>query len=282
MFPLCQEPLYDADITLLRTDVEIILSDLTAREAAVLRMRFGIGGLTPSTLESVGRRLCVTRERVRQIQVGALEKLRGTAPTHGGLYADRAVRRTPREWKKRKPLPNSLLLELVEQSRDPELRGGGGERGRERRGGVGGLPRDDAGLGGLRRGGQEGGVVDLSRNPRLNGREEEEEEDGVVGHSRDARLNGRKAEQEGVVGQSIFPRTPGKKNEQGGGEGEEEQAEVEEMRARRRALEADRGGGAASAGEGRRRINGDAGSSAGEREGGASSARNVFSSLQSA
>lgn len=257
--------------------MEVILSDLTAREAAVLRMRFGIGGLTPSTLESVGRRLCVTRERVRQIQVGALEKLRGTAPTHGGLYADRAVRRPEREWKKRQPLPNSLLLELVEQSRVPRLGGRGAEREREQEAGVVGRPRDDARLEGLE---EEGGAVDLARNARLNGREkeEEEEEGSVVGQSRDARLNGRETEQEGFVGRSFHPRLPGKENEQDRGE----EGEEEKTGARRQALEADRGGEAAGAGEGRRRINGDIGSCAGDLEDGVSSARKVFSSLQSA
>lgn len=81
----------DADVSLLKTDVETILGDLTAREAYVLKMRFGLGGSSPSTLETVGRQLHVTRERVRQIQLAAIEKLRGRTPTHEVLYADRAA-----------------------------------------------------------------------------------------------------------------------------------------------------------------------------------------------
>ncbi len=53
-----------------------VLSALTPREAKVLRMRFGIGMNTDHTLEEVGRQLGVTRERIRQIEVRALHKLR--------------------------------------------------------------------------------------------------------------------------------------------------------------------------------------------------------------
>ena len=53
-----------------------ILSTLTAREAKVLRMRFGIGMNTDHTLEEVGKQFDVTRERIRQIEAKALRKLR--------------------------------------------------------------------------------------------------------------------------------------------------------------------------------------------------------------
>ena len=49
---------------------------LTAREAQVIRMRFGIGMNTDCTLLEVATHLGLSRERVRQIQVSALEKLR--------------------------------------------------------------------------------------------------------------------------------------------------------------------------------------------------------------
>ncbi|MDH3282611.1 MAG: RNA polymerase sigma factor RpoD, partial [Gammaproteobacteria bacterium] len=52
-----------------------ILNTLTPREAKVLRMRFGIGMHTDHTLEEVGRQFGVTRERIRQIQAKALNKL---------------------------------------------------------------------------------------------------------------------------------------------------------------------------------------------------------------
>ncbi|MEE9613866.1 MAG: RNA polymerase sigma factor RpoD [Thermodesulfobacteriota bacterium] len=52
------------------------LGTLSDREEQVLRMRFGVGGGTESTLEEVGARFNVTRERIRQIEAKALRKLR--------------------------------------------------------------------------------------------------------------------------------------------------------------------------------------------------------------
>ncbi len=60
----------------LKAVVEEVLSGLSPREAMVLRMRFGIGMITDSTLEEVGRKFDVTRERIRQIEAKALRKLR--------------------------------------------------------------------------------------------------------------------------------------------------------------------------------------------------------------
>ncbi|MDM1544864.1 RNA polymerase sigma factor RpoD [Ignatzschineria indica] len=53
-----------------------VLDTLTAREAKVLRMRFGIDMNTDHTLEEVGKQFDVTRERIRQIEAKALRKLR--------------------------------------------------------------------------------------------------------------------------------------------------------------------------------------------------------------
>ncbi|HXC50968.1 MAG TPA: RNA polymerase sigma factor RpoD [Candidatus Limnocylindrales bacterium] len=53
-----------------------VLSSLTPREEQVLRLRFGIGEKTDHTLEEVGSRFSVTRERIRQIEAKALRKLR--------------------------------------------------------------------------------------------------------------------------------------------------------------------------------------------------------------
>lgn len=60
----------------LREAMREILSGLTAREAKVLRMRFGIDMNTDHTLEEVGKQFDVTRERIRQIEAKALRKLR--------------------------------------------------------------------------------------------------------------------------------------------------------------------------------------------------------------
>jgi RNA polymerase primary sigma factor len=60
----------------LRQDVRDILEELDPREAEILTMRFGLDGSKPRTLEEVGKKFKVTRERVRQIQNIALTKLR--------------------------------------------------------------------------------------------------------------------------------------------------------------------------------------------------------------
>jgi len=60
----------------LRDATKDVLAGLTAREAKVLRMRFGINMNTDHTLEEVGKQFDVTRERIRQIEAKALRKLR--------------------------------------------------------------------------------------------------------------------------------------------------------------------------------------------------------------
>lgn len=61
---------------LLREQLDDMLEDLTEREREVLRLRFGLEDGHPYTLEEVGRRFGVTRERIRQIEAKALRKLR--------------------------------------------------------------------------------------------------------------------------------------------------------------------------------------------------------------
>ena len=61
--------------TSLREQIEEALKSLTEREAEVIRLRFGLGDSGDHTLEEVGDRLQVTRERIRQIEAKALRKL---------------------------------------------------------------------------------------------------------------------------------------------------------------------------------------------------------------
>jgi RNA polymerase primary sigma factor len=65
-----------AEATALRKAMAEALAELTPREQRILRMRFGVGGIDDHTLAEVGRELGVTRERIRQIEAKALEKLR--------------------------------------------------------------------------------------------------------------------------------------------------------------------------------------------------------------
>jgi RNA polymerase primary sigma factor len=69
-------PIDAAVYSSLRDVTKDILDSLTAREAKVLRMRFGIEMNTDHTLEEVGKQFDVTRERIRQIEAKALRKLR--------------------------------------------------------------------------------------------------------------------------------------------------------------------------------------------------------------
>jgi RNA polymerase primary sigma factor len=65
----------------LKATLEEALETLTPREAKVLRMRFGIGIGTDHTLEEIGNQFEVTRERIRQIEAKALQKLRANFKT---------------------------------------------------------------------------------------------------------------------------------------------------------------------------------------------------------
>jgi len=66
-----------------RADLTTILDDLAANERLVLRRRFGLEDEPPETLEAIGRRLGLTRERVRQIEMAGLRKLRGLLKARG-------------------------------------------------------------------------------------------------------------------------------------------------------------------------------------------------------
>ena len=64
-----------------REEVERMLGDLKPRERRVIELRFGLGAEEPQTLEEVGRRLKLSRERVRQIEERSKQKLRRLART---------------------------------------------------------------------------------------------------------------------------------------------------------------------------------------------------------
>jgi RNA polymerase primary sigma factor len=74
--PQAQGPADTTDKTLLREEVRKALNNLTQRERQVIELRFGLVDDHDHTLEEVGKKLKVTRERVRQIEERAIRKLR--------------------------------------------------------------------------------------------------------------------------------------------------------------------------------------------------------------
>lgn len=63
----------------LRNQAHRLLEELPEREAEVIRLRFGLGGNTQRTLEEIGQRLSLSRERARQLERDALRKLRAAS-----------------------------------------------------------------------------------------------------------------------------------------------------------------------------------------------------------
>jgi len=74
-------PSQQASRRLLKDQMKNILIDLTPREQKILEMRFGLADGIQHTLEEVGKEFGVTRERIRQIEAKALDKIR----QHGKL-----------------------------------------------------------------------------------------------------------------------------------------------------------------------------------------------------
>jgi RNA polymerase primary sigma factor len=71
-----------------RRDLLSVLDDLAANEGAIVRRRFGLDGDPPETLEAIGKRMSLSRERVRQIEGNALRKLRALLRARGVDGAD--------------------------------------------------------------------------------------------------------------------------------------------------------------------------------------------------
>jgi RNA polymerase primary sigma factor len=71
-----------------RADLVSVLDDLAANERMVLRWRFGLDADAPETLEQIGRRLGLSRERVRQIEASGLRKLRALLGARGVNASD--------------------------------------------------------------------------------------------------------------------------------------------------------------------------------------------------
>jgi len=77
------EPSQPHDHGRLSRELETLIGTLTGREQHILRLRFGIRGSEDHTLQEIGQKLGLSRERVRQIEAGALAKLRPAAARLG-------------------------------------------------------------------------------------------------------------------------------------------------------------------------------------------------------
>ena len=84
------EPGAEAIARLLRRQENLpgLLDDLPSKEREILADRFGLSGEAPQTLEAIGRRMGITRERVRQIEASALQKLRRRLEARGIDWPD--------------------------------------------------------------------------------------------------------------------------------------------------------------------------------------------------
>lgn len=90
-------------------DIATALGHLPDREKEIIRMRFGIGGFKPMSLEETGKVLKISRERVRQLEVKALKRLKGIFVRHNLIDKDDAKkilldsRRARKDRRKDKP-----------------------------------------------------------------------------------------------------------------------------------------------------------------------------------
>jgi len=82
----------------LKSQIDGIVSGLSARQRRVLELRFGLNDGQPHTLEEIGGHLNITRERVRQIEADALKKMRHPGPAPSPSRTFRATRRLPLIW----------------------------------------------------------------------------------------------------------------------------------------------------------------------------------------
>ncbi len=69
----------------LNTDLHELVDSLDRREAEIIKLRFGLGGREELTLEEVGRKFHVTRERIRQLEYLALSKMRRAMAKHDAI-----------------------------------------------------------------------------------------------------------------------------------------------------------------------------------------------------
>ena len=75
-------PVESANQHLLQETIEDVLAELTPRQSHILRLRFGLGGGEPHTLEEIANKFGLSRERIRQLEKEALRRLRHPRLAH--------------------------------------------------------------------------------------------------------------------------------------------------------------------------------------------------------
>lgn len=74
--------------TMFGREMDSLLEDLTEREAGVIKMRFGLGSEPVVTLEEIGLRFNLTRERIRQIEAKAIRKLKAKSTLFASILQE--------------------------------------------------------------------------------------------------------------------------------------------------------------------------------------------------
>jgi RNA polymerase primary sigma factor len=101
-----------------RSDIDDLLSELDPREAEIIRLRFGLNGDIPLTLEQVGARYKLTRERVRQLEHLALMHLRRSMANKERIRTPDEAKEERREEAKREVLREFFRTQRAQDQAD--------------------------------------------------------------------------------------------------------------------------------------------------------------------
>lgn len=103
----------------LNNDLHAMIDSLDQREAEIIRLRFGLGGRDELTLEEVGRKFNVTRERIRQLEYLALNKMRRAMAKHEAIRTAEEIEEEDRQRQRM-----AIIREFVESKTRKPVRPG--------------------------------------------------------------------------------------------------------------------------------------------------------------
>lgn len=103
----------------LNSDLHAMIDSLDQREAEIIRLRFGLGGRDELTLEEVGRKFNVTRERIRQLEYLALSKMRRAMAKHEAIRTAEEIEEEDRQRQRM-----AIIREFVESKTRKAVRPG--------------------------------------------------------------------------------------------------------------------------------------------------------------